>query len=84
MEVEGFVDEVIKSADRVLHVLFGGKTQYVKLQVTGSCTDGADTYLIRIVKMKQLRSLLVDLLVTHSAPRHCQRSIHMYVMTSQI
>lgn len=34
--------------------------------------------------MEELRSLLVDLLVAHSSPRHRQRSIHVHVMTSQI
>ena len=51
-EVEGYEEELIKSADREQHVLFGGKNQYVGPQVKGSCTDGADTYLIRIVKVK--------------------------------
>ena len=83
-EVEGYEEELVKSADREQHVLFGGKNQYMKPQVTGSCTHGADTYLIRIIKVKQLRSLLVDLLVTHPAPRHCQRSIHVHVMAGQI
>ena len=51
-EVESYEEEFIESADREQHVLFGDKNQYGEPQVKGSCTDGADTYLIRIVKVK--------------------------------
>ena len=39
---------------------FKGCRTYVKV----------DTYLVRVIKVEQLRSVLVNLFVTHPLPRH--------------
>lgn len=83
-EVEGYEEEFVKGADCEKHVLFGQKVQQVTSKGDSRLCCRVDVYLVRIVKMEQLRPILVDLFVTHPLPRHRQRSIHMHVMASQI
>lgn len=69
-EIESYEEELIKGAYCEEHVLFVQKNQHVTSRATTPCADKVETCLIRIVKMEQLRSVLVDLLMTHSSPRH--------------
>ena len=69
-EVKGYEEEFIQSADCEKHVLFGHRSQHVRIRVTTHCADQVDMYLVCIVKVEQLRPVLVDLLVTHPSPSH--------------
>ena len=83
-EIEGYEEEFVEGADCEKNALFIHKNQYSTSRATALCVDEADMYLVGIVKVEQLRPVLVDLLVAHPHSRHRQRSIHMHVMARQI
>ena len=83
-EVEGYEEKLIECADREEHVLSIHGNQHVGSRVTAHCADEVDGYLVRIVKVEQLRPILVDFFVTHPSPGHGQRSIHVHIMARQI
>ena len=60
------------------------RTDFVSYQTPLPAYREAFTYLISVVKMEKLASVFIHLLMGMTRSSHCQRGIHVHVVTGQI